>query len=88
MSGVEFVKGAQHLKNYKLPEAQHFTHTFCGICGSGMPRIDHSRGIAVIPLGALDDDPVSRPVDHIYVSSKASWFEITDNLTVFNHGPE
>jgi hypothetical protein len=88
MRGVEFVKGEQHLKTYKLPEAQFFTQAFCEICGSGMPRIDAARKIAVIPLGALDDDPGSRPVDHIYVNNKANWFAITDDLVVFDQGPK
>ena len=52
-----------------------------------MPRVDPERGIAVIPLGSLDDDPVVKPVDHIFVSSKADWHEITDDLPTYKDGP-
>jgi hypothetical protein len=31
-------------------------------------------------LPTLDDDPGIRPERHIYVGSKAPWFEITDDL--------
>lgn len=31
-------------------------------------------------LGTLDDDPTIRPTKHIWVPSKAPWFEITDDL--------
>jgi hypothetical protein len=33
-----------------------------------------------VPLGILDDDPGIRPERHIFVGSKALWFEITDDL--------
>lgn len=87
MDGVKFVKGEEHVKTYKLPDAQFFTHVFCDTCGSGIPRIDPTRKIAVIPLGALDDDPGSKPVDHIFVASKAGWYEITGDLPAYDEGP-
>jgi hypothetical protein len=31
-------------------------------------------------MGSLEDDPSIRPTGHIFVGSKASWFEITDGL--------
>ena len=33
-----------------------------------------------VALGSLVDDPSIRPSEHIYVGSKAPWFEITDDL--------
>jgi hypothetical protein len=33
-----------------------------------------------VVLGVLDDDPGVRPACHIFVGSKAPWYEITDNL--------
>ena len=56
MDAVRFVRGEDHLKSYKLPEPMRFTQVFCDVCGSKMPRIDPDRGIAIVPLGALDDD--------------------------------
>ena len=75
-----FTRGEDRLASYKVPEAQFFTQTFCRACGSPMPRVDPGRGIAIIPMGALDDDPGARPDHHIFVGSKAPWFEITDKL--------
>ena len=34
----------------------------------------------VLHAGALDQDPGSRPVHHIFVGSKAPWLEIADDL--------
>jgi hypothetical protein len=31
-------------------------------------------------MGSLADAPSIRPAEHIYVGSKAPWFEITDDL--------
>jgi hypothetical protein len=30
------------------------------------------------------DDPAIRPTEHIFVGSKAQWFEITDDLPQFD----
>ena len=57
MSAVTVKKGAEHLREYAVPDAKFFTQTFCDTCGSKMPRLDPGRDIAVIPLGCLDDDP-------------------------------
>jgi hypothetical protein len=78
--GVRFTRGASELSSYKLPEAKFFSQVFCRTCGSAAPRIDASRDLAVIPMGALDDDPGIRPGEHIFVGSKAPWHTITDAL--------
>jgi hypothetical protein len=33
-----------------------------------------------VALGSLVDAPTIRPTEHIFVGSKAHWFEITDDL--------
>ena len=87
MEGVVFTKGEAKIKTYKVPEAKHFSHAFCGTCGSGMPRVDSDRQIAVTPLGSLDDDPGFRPVHNIFVASKAAWYKITDGLPEYAEMP-
>jgi hypothetical protein len=39
-------------------------------------------------LGVLVDDPGIRPSFHVFVGSKAPWFEITDELPQFRGLPE
>lgn len=67
---------------------------FCRVCGSPIinkfdvgsmlagrdPNAPSRYGIA---LATLDDDPGVRPEAHIFVASKAPWFEITDGLPQF-----
>jgi hypothetical protein len=33
-----------------------------------------------VAMGSLTDVPSIRPTEHIFVGSKAPWFEITDDL--------
>lgn len=83
ITGFCFTRGEDHLTTYKVPHAQFFAQVFCRTCGSPMPRIDTARGFVVIPMGALDADPGARPRNHIFVGSKAPWFDISDALPQF-----
>jgi hypothetical protein len=77
---LRFTRGDHLLATYKVPTARYFTQVFCRACGSPMPRVDHERGFAVVPMGSLDDDPGVRPQRHIFAASKAPWYEIADAL--------
>ena len=92
---VRFTQGSDCLTSYKLPSAKYFTHVFCKKCGSGLPRVDAGRDIAVIPcrdiavipLGALDDDPGCKADDNIFVANKANWSELDPNLPSYDQYP-
>ena len=83
MDGVVFTRGEDRLRTYKLPTAKFFTQVFCTRCGSGMPRLDPGRNIAIIPFGALDDDPGRGADDHVFTGSMAPWYTIADDLPCF-----
>ncbi|MBI3782274.1 MAG: GFA family protein [Deltaproteobacteria bacterium] len=78
--GIRFTRGTDLIVSYKVPEAQRFTQSFCRICGAKTPRVDANRNRAGIPMGSLDDDPGFKPLAHIFVGSKAPWFEISGDL--------
>jgi hypothetical protein len=80
LDGLRFTRGEDQLASYKIPEARFFTQVFCRTCSSAMPRTDASRGVAVIPLGAFDDDPHFQPQVHIFVADRAPWIGIHDAL--------
>jgi hypothetical protein len=82
-----FRRGQDLVRDYPLPGARYFGVAFCTHCGSDVPRLSPERGVAVIPAGTLDTDPGARPSAHIYVGSKASWFEITGDLPRFPEMP-
>jgi hypothetical protein len=54
--------------------------TRCGLCGSLLFSVVRDGAYVHIAMGSLVDAPSIRPTEHIFVGSKAPWFEITDDL--------
>ncbi len=81
---LRWTRGAEHVRIFDLPGAERFGINFCGICGSAVPRNSPKIGRANIPAGSLDVDPGIRPGYHIFVGSKAPWYDITDALPQFD----
>jgi hypothetical protein len=77
---LTWLRGEDQVKKYKLPGAKHFGQDFCGRCGSPVPRVNTVTNRVVAPCGSLDTDPGMRPIGHIFATSRAPWFEITDEL--------
>jgi hypothetical protein len=57
--------------------------TRCRTCGSLLFSVVRDGAYVHVALGSLVDEPSIRPTKHIYVGSKAPWFEITDDLPQF-----
>jgi len=83
LDDFRFTRGQDLVAEYKVPEARFFGVAFCTRCGGAAPRVSAERGLVNVPAGTLDTDPGMRPTAHIYVASKAPWFEITGDLTQF-----
>ncbi len=63
-------------------DAAHDVH--CGTCGSLLySMLDHGARIH-LAMGTLVDAPSIRPGAHIFVGSKAPWYEITDDLPQYD----
>jgi hypothetical protein len=54
--------------------------TRCGVCGSLLFSVVREGRYVHVAMGSLVDEPGIRPAAHIFVGSKAPWFEITDDL--------
>lgn len=52
----------------------------CEKCGSFLYAVVRDGNFVHVAMGTLMDDPTIRPQAHIFVGSKATWFEITDDL--------
>jgi hypothetical protein len=59
----------------------------CKACGSLLYSAFPGRAFAHVTLGTLTDAPSIRPTAHIFVRSKAPWFEITDDLPQYEEFP-
>lgn len=81
-----WLSGEALIDSYKVPDAKAFAPAFCRECGSLVPKV-YDGSVAVIPAGALDDDPGSKPALHIFVDSKAPWYQIADELPQYAELP-
>ena len=61
--------------------------TRCGLCGSLLFSVVRDGELVHVAMGSLVDPPSIRPTEHIFVGSKAPWFEITDDLPQFDELP-
>jgi hypothetical protein len=59
----------------------------CGACGSLLYSVVREGRYVHVAMGTLVDAPSIQPAAHIFVGSKAPWFEITDNLPQFDGLP-
>jgi len=76
---LKMVSGEELIMRYR--SSPGVERTFCARCGSTLQFISEKMpGIIDVALGTLDDDPGIRVPHHIFVASKAPWFEITDGL--------
>jgi hypothetical protein len=57
--------------------------TRCAACGSFLYSVVRDGAYVHVAMGSLVDAPSIRPNKHIFVGSKASWHEITDDLPQF-----
>ena len=60
---------------------------FCVDCGSTLAGTEEGL-VSSIALGTVEGDPNIKPGSHIYVGSKAPWFDITDDLPQFDERSE
>ena len=74
---LRVVEGADRLLVWGDDKANH---TRCGVCGSLLYSVVRDGAYVHVAMGSLEDNPSISPTEHIFVGSKAPWFEITDDL--------
>ena len=62
---------------------EELNDTRCEACGSLLFSVVRDGAYVHVAMGSLVDAPTIRPTAHIFVGSKAPWFEITDDLPQF-----
>lgn len=76
---LRWVRGEELVRYYESSPGQH--RGFCSNCGSNLfTKFTQAPEVLGLALGILDDDPGSRPICHVFVGSKAPWYEIADAL--------
>ncbi len=86
-ANYQVISGEAHLEVYASSDVVN--RSFCDQCGSSL-LFEHAAlpDFNFIPVGTLDDDPGARPEAHIFVGSKACWYEIEDDLPQHEGYPE
>ncbi|MBU2877054.1 GFA family protein [Aliiglaciecola lipolytica] len=78
-------KGQDHIKRFNR-SAESISY-FCENCGSTLYGEKPSIHMVHVRYGALNDSPTLLPQAHMHVSSKADWYEISDELPQFSEFP-
>lgn len=84
VDNVTFLTGKELLKAY---QAENKTvRQFCNCCGSSLlfeSTFNRKANTIEIALACFDELEHVKPDAHIYIASKAPWYEIDDNLPQF-----
>ena len=80
------IEGSEHLSSYR--SSPNREKLFCSRCGSQLfiKRLNALEG-TVITLGTLDDDPKISPSRHVFIGSKAPWYDPEAHLPTYQVYP-
>jgi len=72
------ISGENHLKSYESSKGKH--RYFCSNCGTQVYAKRENTSHVILRLGSLDSDIDSIEKEHIWVSQKASWYNLDSKL--------
>jgi hypothetical protein len=84
---LRWLKGEEHVRLFKVPEAARFANQFCEICGGRLARAPQGTDAVLIPAGSLDSEAPMRPQARIFNGSRAHWSCSGDEIPVFEGPP-
>lgn len=79
-SEFKWIQGEDLIKTYETLSGAGWC--FCTKCGSSLAGTIKGE-ITSITLGTIEGDPDIKPESHIFVGSKAQWYDICDDLPQF-----
>jgi hypothetical protein len=82
---LKVTRGAGSLMTAGERDADHEVR--CSLCWSLLYWTARDRGCVRVPYGSLVDEPARKPTAHMFVGSKASWYEILDDLPQHDEYP-
>lgn len=81
-----YISGEDDIKSYASSDSH--ARVFCGNCGSNiLVALDQEPESLYLSMSAIEGDPPHPPGYHIYVGSKAAWYEINDDLAQYETEP-
>ena len=82
---LRVTKGADSLMVEGDADARHAMR--CGECWSLLYWTARDGAFVRVPYGSLVDEPALKPTAHMFVASKAPWYEILDDLPQHDEYP-
>lgn len=84
----DWTQGEEYITNYAHTGARVFGNAFCSHCGSSVPRARVDGSVYNVPVGSLNQAPGIEARGHIFVDSKAPWFDITEDKPQWSEMPD
>ena len=72
---IEWLSGEDLIKRYTPDKEDVISKCFCSHCGSLVPYVSLKSGKLIIPAGSLDSESAIDPVDNIFWSDRADWYD-------------
>jgi len=82
---LRVTKGEDSLRVIDAADANQVVH--CAECLSLLYWTAHNGTHVRVPYGSLVDEPTLKPTAHMFVGSKAAWYEILDDLPQHDEYP-
>ena len=83
---LEVVDGKELLAHFEVKTLSSL-RVFCSACGTRLYNHSPSKGMISLIVATLETDAELRPLAHINVGSKRSWYKIADALPQFGSTP-
>ncbi|RVU84834.1 GFA family protein [Leucothrix sargassi] len=80
ISDFKFTSGAELMKSFNSSPDK--ARCFCSNCGSHIYAHREGQSHYILRLETLDDDPISRPTNHIWLSDKAPWYDMETDCNI------
>ena len=77
-SDFTYTSGKELVRRFQ--QSERVNRYFCDRCGSPLPMVEDWDHLVGIPAGLFDDEIDAQISSHIFVGSKASWWQINDDL--------
>ena len=78
-SSFRYSSGMKNIKSYSSSEL--CKRVFCDTCGSNIMFLDETKSHKYyVSVGLINGNPKLPKAHHVFVGSKAPWYEIGDNL--------
>ncbi|MFC1750194.1 GFA family protein [Pseudomonadota bacterium] len=74
IENFKFTSGKDLLKSYESSPGK--TRHFCSNCGSQIYAHRAAQNHYILRLGTLDDAPLMKTKEHIWISQKAAWYDV------------